>query len=83
MNIFFFQFKFLCELTFNRAIKFIGKYSQTQQVVFDYILPIYFMILYNTMGMSHLKNSIEQYNFLFPSILQNLKWWSTMHTMVL
>jgi len=23
--------------------------------VFDYILPIYFMSLYNTMGMSHLK----------------------------
>jgi len=23
--------------------------------VFDYILPIYFMILYNTTGMSHLK----------------------------
>jgi len=30
------------------------KFSQTQ-VVFDYILPIYFVILYNTMGMSHLK----------------------------
>jgi len=24
--------------------------------VFDYILPIYFMVLYNTTGMSHLKN---------------------------
>jgi len=23
--------------------------------VFDYILPIYFMILYNTTGMSHLE----------------------------
>jgi len=26
-----------------------------KQVVFEYILPIYFVILYNTMGMSHLK----------------------------
>jgi hypothetical protein len=30
------------------------KYSQTQ-VVFDYILPTYFVMLYNTMGMAHLK----------------------------
>jgi hypothetical protein len=27
-------------------------------VVFDYILPIYFVILYNTMGMSHLKGMV-------------------------
>jgi len=27
-------------------------------VVFDYILPIHFMILYNTTGMSHLKATV-------------------------
>jgi len=29
--------------------------------VFDYILPVYFMILYNTTGMSHLKVEINHY----------------------
>jgi len=29
-----------------------------KQFVFDYILPIYFVILYNTMGMSHLKGMV-------------------------
>jgi hypothetical protein len=56
---------------------------EDEQVVFGYTLPTYFMILYYTMGMSHLKDSIEQYNFLFPSILQNLKWWSSISTTVL
>jgi len=29
--------------------------KKIKQVVLDYILSIYFMILYNTTGMSHLK----------------------------
>jgi len=29
-----------------------------KQFVFDYILPIYFVILYNTMGMFHLKGMV-------------------------
>jgi len=30
--------------------------------VFDYILPIYFVILYNTTGMSHLKVKVNVLN---------------------
>jgi hypothetical protein len=35
--------------------------KNTKQAVFDYILPIHFMILYNPTGMSHLK--VTKYKF--------------------
>jgi len=30
-------------------------FNYSKQVVFDYILPVYFVILCNTTGLSHLK----------------------------
>jgi hypothetical protein len=47
--------KLVCEKHMNHRNARCNNKSKTTQVVFDYILPVYFMILYNTTGMSHLK----------------------------
>ena len=45
----------------------------TKQVVFDYILPLYFVILYNTTGMSHMKCLVYVVSFPGSIICTQLK----------